>query len=579
LSFSHIGGLALCFRTRQSYCLENPRLDLQRRSACRQNLGSDKHPEGASGLLYELLSAKASIQPARPAIRCRGHEISYGELEETSSRLASFLIDAGIRRGDRVGILLEKSIESVVSVFGILKRGASYVPLDRFSPPKRILSLMRDCGISALVSNRAHLQRLGSELEHLSSLRAVVLAPNPSVSGPTAAEVSLPLPGQTATLKWPDLSAFKEAPSSRVDGQDLAYILYTSGSTGVPKGVAISHGACLAFVKWAGTRFRVSANDRLASHAPLHFDLSTFDLFAAIRSGAVSIVVPRELSAFPMELCDFVEREQITIWYSVPSVLASLVTSGALAGTGRLASLRTILFAGEVFPMKHLRSLHQLVPRPELFNLFGPTETNVCTYYQVRELPQGDSKRLPIGKACEGTEVWIQRNDGSKASPGESGELVVQGPSLMDGYWKRPAKTAEVLVPADSGCTGDRVYRTGDWAEMDATGILSFLGRRDEMVKRRGYRIELGELEAILSAHPDVFEVAVIAVGEDDVVDSIRAIVVRRPDCSLETNKLEEACRDHLPPFMIPDCFEFRNHLPHTATGKVDKARLRRECS
>ena len=528
-------------------------------------------------MLYELLSTRASIQPDRPAIRCRANEISYGKLEDTSSRLASFLVGAGIRRGDRVGILLEKSIEAVASVFGILKVGAAYVPLDRFSPPKRILSLMRDCEISALVSNRAHLQRLGAALEDLSSLRAVVLAPDPSEGALTATEAALPLPGRTVALRWPNLLAFNKAPPSRVGGQDLAYILYTSGSTGVPKGVAINHGACLAFVRWAGTRFQVSKNDRLASHAPLHFDLSTFDLFAAIRSGAVTIVVPRELSAFPMELCNFVEREQITIWYSVPSVLISLVTSGALAGTGRLASLRTILFAGEVFPVKHLRSLQEQVPQPELFNLFGPTETNVCTYYQVRKLPQDDSTRLPIGKACEGTEVWIQRDDGSKAGPGESGELVVRGPSLMDGYWKRPAETAEVLVPADSGFAEDRVCRTGDWVEMDASGILSFLGRGDEMVKRRGYRIELGEIEAILSAHPDVFEVAVIAVGEDDVVDSIKAIVVKRPDCSLETNELEEACRTHLSPFMIPDSFEFRTRLPYTATGKVDKTRLRRE--
>ncbi len=227
--------------------------------------------------------------------------------------------------------------------------------------------------------------------------------------------------------------------------------------------------------------------------------------------------------------------------------------------------------------MKHLRNLQRLLPGAELFNLFGPTETNVCTYYQVSNLPRSDSSRLSIGKACEGTEVWVHKDGDSKAGPGESGELRVRGPSLMSGYWKRPAETAEVLLPADSGRAEDRVCRTGDWVEMDETGCLSFLGRRDEMVKRRGYRIELGEIEAALGAHPDVVEVAVIAVGEADLLDSIKAIVVKRPDCSMEIKELEEACRIYLPPFMIPDRFEFRNRLPHTATGKIDKARLRRE--
>ena len=153
------------------------------------------------------------------------------------------------------------------------------------------------------------------------------------------------------------------------------------------------------------------------------------------------------------------------------------------------------------------------------------------------------------------------------------------GSCLTNGYWKKPAKTAGVLLPADSGSAEERMCRTGDWVEMDGAGILSFLGRRDDMVKRRGYRIELGEIEAILSAHPDVVEVAVIAVGEDDRVDLIKAIAVKRPDCSLDTNELEETCRTHLSPFMIPDRFEVRSRLPYTATGKVDKVRLRRECS
>jgi acyl-coenzyme A synthetase/AMP-(fatty) acid ligase len=289
------------------------------------------------------------------------------------------------------------------------------------------------------------------------------------------------------------------------------------------------------------------------------------------------IVVPRELSAFPAELVEFIELERISIWYSVPSMLAAVVASGALEEKGRLSSLRTILFAGEVFPMRHLRRLRSQVAQAELFNLFGPTETNVCTYHQVGELPQSDSCRLPIGRACEGTEIWVRKSNGSRAGPGESGELMVRGPCLMNGYWNQPGRTAETLLPDESGRSGDRVYRTGDWVKMDETGTLSFLGRHDEMVKRRGYRIELGEIEAALASHADILEVAVIDSAQDAARVLIKAFIVGQPGSTLGVSEAQEICRTRLPSYMIPDLFELRPRLPHTSTGKVDKASLRQQ--
>lgn len=318
-----------------------------------------------------------------------------------TNQLARALQAAGVRRGDRVGIYLHKSLASVVSVFGIMKAGAVYVPLDPGAPPQRLAYITRNCDIRVLLTSAGKLAELPRFLEAGSPLETVLLADK------------LPhdrtlLPEALRLVDWQEVEA-RDA-SSLASGSteaDLAYILYTSGSTGMPKGVMISHRTILTFVNWCADTFGVTAYDRITSHAPLHFDLSTFDLYVTLKAGGTVVLVPEKLSVFPVQLVRLLQEERITITYLVPSILSLMVNYGNLERYD-LSSLRTILFAGEVFPVKYLRQLVQAVPHADYYNLYGPTETNVCTYYKVRpdDLAPERDQPVPIGIACENMEVF-----------------------------------------------------------------------------------------------------------------------------------------------------------------------------
>jgi len=471
--------------------------------------------------LHALLRESAARDPARTAVIAPDATLSYGELDAGSDSLARTLQARGVGPGERVGIDLDKSAQAIVALFGVLKTGAAYVPIDPRSPPKRAAFIVDDCRLRALLTTRARFKSLSPEIQ---KQPACVLL---------------------ADAGWETLS---QESISRPEGpSDLAYILYTSGSTGTPKGVMLSHGAALAFVQWSGARFSLEPEDRLANHAPLHFDLSVLDVFGAIGAGAAVALVPPAASVFPRSLADWIERQAISVWYSVPSALTQLALHGGLE-RHRLEPLRLVLFAGEVFPVRHLRRLMELVPRAAYFNLYGPTETNVCTAYEVPGAPPADSAPLPIGRACCGDEVFL-----------DDGELCVRGPTLMHGYWGREARR-----PGDA-------YRTGDLARLDAAGDWHFIGRRDAQVKSRGYRIELGEVEAALLAHPGVLEAAVIALPHDEFGCTLRAVVAA-PAASAAA--LAAFCAERLPAYMMPAEFVLRDALPRTPNGKVDRAAL-----
>jgi amino acid adenylation domain-containing protein len=494
--------------------------------------------------------------------------MTYRELDESSARLAEKLAARGAGPGHRVGLYLDKSIHAIVAVWGVLRSGAAYVPLDVASPVRRVARIVDNgelCGILATA-------------KRFSTLAPALTRP-PGFVGMTRAARR---PAEVDFgFETPDATRAAAGVGARVKERDLscaAYILYTSGSTGQPKGVVLSHRAALSFVDWAAETARLGASDIVSSHAPLHFDLSVFDLFAACRAGASVALVPPELNVFPRSLADWIAQQRITVWYSVPSLLARLVLSGGLERHD-WSQLREIIFAGEVFPVAHLRRLREQIPGARYWNWYGPTETNVCTAYAVDALPPGQTAPVPIGTACANCKLLVVNDAGSVCERGETGELHVSGPSLMTGYQAMPEATARALV-ARSGESGAILwYRTGDLVREDANGLLHLVGRRDGMIKSRGYRIELGEIESVLHQHPGVAEAAAIGLPDEDSGHIIRAVAVARTGQLLDAGELRAFCAERLPAYMIPQSIGVRRSLPRGSTGKIDRLQLREELS
>lgn len=515
-------------------------------------------------LVHHYLRDSAARSPDQLAVVDAKGSYTYAELDERSDRIAALLHRLGVRRGDRVGIYLRKSREAVAGIYGAMKAGAVYVPLDPSAPESRIGFIADNCGIRHILTGKEKRRAwskvidAGAPIEHL-----VVLNDQSNFKEVGGAVVHNGVTVAESSRDFPD---------PETNEQDLAWILYTSGSTGDPKGVMLSHGNGRGFVDWAVVEFGVTAADRVSSHAPLHFDLSTFDLYAAAKAGAPVYLVPPMLSVFPVEIIRFINDHQINVWYSVPSILTMMIEHGDM-DVGALPSLRTLLFAGEVFPTKYLSRMMRLLPHVDFANLYGPTETNVCTYYRVPEPPDEMGPTISIGRAIANVETFILDDAGVPVAEGQTGELFVRGLTVMKGYWGDPARTAARLSPSPLwDHHGDPVYRTGDLVEEQADGNYRFLGRRDNQIKSRGYRIELGDIETALHAHPAILECAVIAVPDELVSNRIHAFVQLRADAT--DDEIISFCADLIPRYMIPESFERLDAIPKTSTGKIDRQSL-----
>jgi len=525
----------------------------------------------APATLPDILTLSAARFARRPAVEGHDGIWTYALLEEAATRLAAALVDAGIKPGDKVAICLRKSLKSVAAVFGILRAGAVFVPLDKSAPAGRLVSILADCGAKGLIASGKKLSEILSGLPgEVGPIVAVdVQEPGATPPGPIPSSCRRFLTWDEATTASPDTRRIHREPS------DLAYILYTSGSTGVPKGVMITHTNALAFTTWARRTFGVGSEDRVASVAPFHFDLSTFDLYSTLEGGGTVVLVPEDVTLFPASLAGYLESCRVTIAYLVPSLITGMLLHGDLAGKS-LDSLRTILFAGEVFQPRYLSRLMEALPRVALFNLYGPTETNVCTYYEVRPEDRGREQPVPIGIPASGDSVFALDESGDLVrESGKEGELYVGGPTVAMGYWGDEAKTRNLFLDAHQHAPrGSRVYRTGDRVSLDPSGAWLYHGRRDHMVKSRGYRIELGDIEAALYAHHGVGEAVAVAVPDEEVGHRIKAYVVLRDALKADAAAIQRHCAERLPRYMVPEFVEFLPAIPKTPNGKADRARL-----
>jgi amino acid adenylation domain-containing protein len=506
----------------------------------------------ADSLVPLLTRVLAREGDDRLALSGGGKSVTYGELRRHVLAARDALVRNGIGAGDRVAVCLPKTIATVETILGILAAGATYVPLNHRMPVAQLLRVLADLRPSLLMTTGG---RAGTLRNTLCDTRAPFGFGLANVAGRD----------DGIGIEFLDAMPSNPAAAAPASPRDLAVILYTSGTTGEPKGIMLTHSNVASFVDWAADTFAVSDSDRLASHAPLHFDLSVFDIFCGLTRRASVHLIDETTASFPGAIRRLIASAGITVWYSVPTALVRLQER---EGLKQLHSLRLILFAGEVFPVPSLRRLMADVPAPEYVNLYGPTETNVCNYYRLPGPPQSDFEQIPIGRPCEHLDVQIVDAAGARVRSGETGEISVAGPAVMQGYWGRPEATLATRLPgrADSYLTGDYGYDRGD-------GALMFVGRRDQQIKVRGHRLELLALESVLNGHPAIREAAALFVEEPRRGGAVAAFLVPRYARLLES-EIRAFIEDRLPPQYQPDYLEWLPELPQTANGKCDRAGL-----
>ena len=520
-------------------------------------------------LLHQLLSDSAAKYPDKDALAFKDQTVTYAELEIETNKLAHSLADIGIERGERVGIHMNRSITSVAGALGILKAGATYVPIDPTCPLSRLSYIINKCEIKLLLTFKEKLTNVERAFPENSPLENILVM--------NGLDSGLGTHGFVKMIDWQEMRgvARDDSPYRNTIDADLAYILFTSGSTGNPKGVMISHRNSLTFVNSAHDFFGIDTNNRFSNICPLHFDMSIFDLFVAFKAGATVVIIPETTSIFPSQLAEYIEKKKISVWNSVPSALTLLANFTNLDKYD-FSALRLILFAGEVFPIKYLRRLMKSIPGARFYNLYGQTEANSSTYFWVDQIPSDDTAVLPIGKPLPNFEVFaLDEDDGKVNRPGGKGELYVRASSVAAGYWGDIEKTQECFVknPLNPDLS-EIIYRTGDLVRLDPDGNFVFLGRKDHMIKSRGYRIEIGEIETVLCNHPKIKTAVVIPIPDELIGNRISAIIVPLTPNKIEKEDILKYCSKLLPKYMIPEIIEFRDSLPATSSGKIDRKKL-----
>lgn len=470
-------------------------------------------------MLLESFLQQCHARPEATALAEGDIRLSYGELLQRAKNLAAALQARNVQSDQPIAIHLDKGIDATIALFGVLLAGACYVPLDLKNPATRLAFIIEDAKVNAVLGAGkcpAWLdQRLWLDIENLSQTKPKII---------------------------------------EIAAESLAAILYTSGSTGQPRGVALSHRAILAFSQWAADLVKLQHGDRIASTAPFFFDLSTFDLYGVLGSGASLHFVPPMLTMAPARLSAWLQQNEITGWYTVPSLLAFLAYKGSLAETP-LNELRFLFFAGEVFPTPALMALAAALPDTALYNFFGPTETNVCCYWPVAPEHLIADEPIPIGQAAAGCNLHIDE---------ETGELWVQGPTLASGYWTQ-GELRPFLNEKAWYATSDRVSQQN--------GLTHFHGRLGRMLKCSGYRVEPAEIEVLVNAMPGVIECAVIGIDDPTAGQRPALAVVLEEGTTIAD--IRKALHSQLPPYMQPSRYQVLGKLPRLANGKLDYLQMK----
>ncbi|MGV9457379.1 non-ribosomal peptide synthetase, partial [Streptomyces sp. NPDC003635] len=482
--------------------------------------------------LPELFAEQAARTPDAVAVSRGERRLTYAELDRQANRLAHRLIAEGVRPGSRVVLFQERSVEAVVAILAVVKAGAVYVPLDTRYPKDRVDLVVRMSGATVFLTDR--------DLELPQGARALTVT-------------------EDAHLSLPDT-----APEVTVHPDQLAYVMFTSGSTGVPKGVAVTHRNVTELA--ADHRFTTPAHRRVLLHSPLAFDATTYELWVPLLSGGTLVVAPPGLLD-TAALSAVLAAESITgLWLTVGFFrLVAEEDPGAFAG------LREVWTGGDVVPPEAVRRVMDACPDLTVFNAYGPTETTTFATSHLLHRPFAYPGALPIGRPLDNTRLYVLDEHLALVAPGTPGELYIAGTGLAQGYLDRPALTAERFVADPYGTPGTRMYRTGDLVRWSRDGEIEYLGRADQQVKLRGFRIELGEIESALAARPSVAQAAVV-VREDRPGDKRLVAYVVGADADLAA--LRRHAEQTLPDYMVPSAFVALDTLPLTVNGKIDRRAL-----
>lgn len=512
--------------------------------------------------LVHLVHAGAQRRPDNIALEFGDDRMSYAELWTRAASVGAVLREYGVKRGERVGILMNRSFDSFAGIIGAMQAGATYVPFNASAPLAQLSAIMEDCEIRHLIVDQAHADQ-ATELTNMGLPLDFILGAGATVTGARDGMSWSQLPPQPSGS---DLNR-------EINEQDPCLIFFTSGSTGRPKGVVHSHRSMLANVEWAVETFGLTETDRFSNVTSHHFDLSWFEMYASIAVQAATIMMPESTVRFPPDLAAACERARLTVWCSVPSVLMQLTQRGNLSGHD-LTSLRLILTAGERFPTKNLKEFKRLVPSAAYCNMYGTTETHIAAYLPVPDVEGLPDDPLPIGYPCAHVNLDVLAPDGERARAGETGELVIRGPSVMEGYWRLPERSQKALQRHKVGNGPDGTYyHTGDLARRLPNGTYEIIGRNDRRVKVRGYFVDLDEIEKVMLSHPAVHEVAAF---QDPAEESgpIHAIATLHSGHEFTAAQFRIHIGQHLPLYAVPQQIAFVADLPRTGSSKISRAEI-----
>ena len=489
-------------------------------------------------LLREILERTARDYPLNPAVISGSQRLDYRELDARVDRLAQDLVSSGVTNNSTVAVCVLRSPEAVLAIHAAARTGAVVAPLDVKDPPARVAAMIVGGSITHLVIERSALQDLRSHL--------------PATERQTnTAEESLVIVG------------IAEADGDSPVGQSGGYLLFTSGSTGAPKGVLLHQSAVTHFTRWAMRTLALTPDDRVAAQAALTFDLSTFDIFSTAEAGAAMVLMPDWLKPFPLDTTEWLAAQRISVIYAVPTLLR-----GISEHASTLPDLRAIAFAGEPYPARALAGLVEAFPKARIFNFYGPTETNVCTYADI-SAHWCPGTPVSIGSSIDGVVTGLVNAD--LELDDTEGELVVAGPTLLEGYLIDGALVDPTVPVQFSDGVERRAYRTGDRAVRGEDGWFYLRGRSDAQIKRRGYRIDLAGIEAVVGALPMIRACGAVAVEPDNEM----ILFVETDGDPASGDAIADALRAEFPVTHRPDHLVHLEKLPRNSRGKIDYTRLR----